>query len=53
MYSTKSKDFAYDVKQLVLSLGGFAYIQECMRNLNGGMNIDVIGKVGELQACFP
>lgn len=29
MYSTKSKDFAYDVKQLVLSLGGFAYIQEC------------------------
>lgn len=29
MYSTKSKDFAYDVKQLILSLGGFAYIQEC------------------------
>lgn len=32
---------------------GVKVCQECMRNINGGMNIDVIGKVGELQACFP
>lgn len=32
---------------------GVKVCQECMRNINGGMNIDVIGKVGELQAWFP
>ncbi|MDD7527037.1 MAG: hypothetical protein SPK34_03240 [Bacteroidaceae bacterium] len=32
---------------------GVKVCQEWMRNLNDGMNIDVIGKVGELQACFP